>query len=76
MARCNQRRLGIPPISPQSFRRTLENLLREAGVQQLVRRALAGWRTEKAQGIYASVDRGKRDAAGEAVVRLVMGKQQ
>jgi len=32
--------------------------------------------TEKAQGIYASVDRSERGVAGEAVVRLVMGKQQ
>jgi len=63
----------IPPISPQSFRRTWENILREAGVDQLVRRALAGWRTEKAQGIYATVDRRERDAASEAVAKLVMG---
>jgi integrase len=66
----------IPPISVQSFRRTWENILREAGVDQLVRRALAGWRTDKAQGIYASVDRSERDAASEAVVRLVMKKQR
>jgi hypothetical protein len=47
----------LPPISPQSLRRTWENLLREAGIDQLVRRALWGWRTEKAQAIYATVDR-------------------
>ena len=67
---------SIPPISPQSFRRTWENVLREAGVDQLVRRALAGWRTEKAQGIYATVDRAERDAASEAVVALVLGKEE
>lgn len=64
----------IPPISPQSLRRTSENLLRMAGVDQLVRRALAGWRSEKAQAIYASVDRRERDAAAAAVVGLVMGE--
>lgn len=56
----------ITPISPQSFRRTWEKILREAGVDQLVRRALAGWRTDKAQGNYATVDRSERDAASEA----------
>jgi integrase len=62
----------IPPISPQSFRRTWENILRAAGVDQLVRRAMAGWRTEKAQDIYATVDRSERDAASEAVAKLVL----
>lgn len=64
---------GIPPISVHSLRRTWENLLRKAGVESLVRRSMAGWRTEEAQAIYASVDRSERDAAGAAVVRMVMG---
>lgn len=44
-------------ISAHSLRRTWENLLREAGVEQLVRRSMAGWRSEKAQAIYATVNR-------------------
>jgi len=63
---------GITDISAHSLRRTWENLMREAGVDQLVRRALAGWRSEKAQAIYATVAKEERDAAGEAVVRLVL----
>ena len=34
---------------------------------------MAGWRTEKAQAIYAESDCDERLAAGEAFVRLVMG---
>ena len=64
---------GIPPVSLHSFRRTYENLLRQAGVDQLVRRSLAGWRTDDAQEIYAGVDKRERDAAGVAMVQLVMG---
>ena len=63
----------ITDISGHSLRRTWENLLRAAGVDQLVRRALAGWRSEKAQAIYATVAREERDAAGTAVVSLVEG---
>jgi integrase len=66
---------GIPRISAHSLRRTWENLLRRAGVDQLVRRSLAGWRSEEAQAIYANVDRSEREAAGAAVVRLVMGER-
>jgi hypothetical protein len=40
-----------------------------------VRRALSGWRTEKAQAIYATVDRQERDAASRAVLQLVLGKK-
>ena len=65
----------VPPISTQSFRRTWENLLRQAGVDLLVRRALAGWRTDKAQGIYATVDREERDQAAVSVVDFVLGGQ-
>lgn len=67
------RAASVPPVSPQSFRRTLENLERVAGIDPLVRRAVQGWRTERAQGIYATVDRSERDAAAAAVVRLVAG---
>jgi len=66
----------VTPISPHSFRRTLENLARRAGVDELVRRAQAGWRTETAQALYASVDPAERRAAGEAVVRLVMSENE
>ncbi len=65
----------VPPISCQSLRRTWENILRQAGVDMLVRRALAGWRTEKAQGIYATVDREERDQAAVSVVDFVLGSQ-
>jgi len=62
---------GLNPISPHSLRRTFEDLLRNAGVEQLVRRAVAGWRSEKAQSIYANVNRTDRDAAADAFVKLV-----
>ena len=65
------KRAKVPAVSPHSFRRTQENLARKAGVDQLVRRAQAGWRSEKAQAIYALVDNGERVAAGCAVVKLV-----
>ena len=64
-------RAGITEVSPHSFRRTMENLARRAGVDGLVRRAQAGWRTETAQAIYATVDPSERKAAGEAVVSFV-----
>lgn len=63
---------GITDISGHSLRRTWENLLRVAGVDQLVRRAMAGWRTERAQAIYATVAKEEREAAGEAMVNLVL----
>jgi len=64
----------VPPISPQSFRRTWENLLRRAGVDNVVRRAVSGWRTETAQGIYATVAREERDQAADSIVALVQGE--
>ena len=64
---------GIPEISVQSLRRTWENLLRAAGVPDLVRRSIAGWRTKKAQSIYADVKKEERDDASNAVLRLVEG---
>lgn len=60
--------------SLHSFRRTYENLLRQAGVDQLGRPSLAGWRSEEAQEIYAGVDQKERGAAAQALVRLVMRK--
>ena len=68
-------RSGVTPISPHSFRRTWENVLRQAGIDLLVRRSLAGWRTEEAQAIYATVDPAERSAAGRRVVELVLGDQ-
>lgn len=38
------KRAGITPVSPHSFRRTMENLARRAGVDDRVRRAQAGSR--------------------------------
>ncbi len=64
---------GVRPISPHSFRRTYENLLRKAGVDQLVRQSIAGWRTDTAQAIYATVDRSERDDAAKAITELVLG---
>ena len=64
----------LPEFSIHALRRTWENLLRTAGVDDLVRRSMAGWRTEEAQAIYASVDRRERDAAASSVVALVMEK--
>ena len=63
----------VPRVTPHALRRTFEDLTREAGVEQLVRRAIHGWRSERAQGIYATVRREERDAAATAVVRLVLG---
>jgi integrase len=62
---------GITPISLHSLRRTYENLLRKAGVDDLVRRSMAGWRSEEAQRIYANVDPEERQAAAKALVALV-----
>lgn len=67
------RAAGVPEISCHALRRTFEQLLRLAGVDQLVRRSLAGWRSERAQAIYAQVDPSERAAAAAALVRLVGG---
>ena len=65
---------NITPISVHSLRRTWENLARRAGIDQLVRRSMGGWRTEKAQAIYAMSDRAERKEAGSALVQLVVGE--
>jgi len=62
---------GITPISLHSLRRTYENLLRKAGVDDLVRRSMAGWRSSEAQRIYATIDPEERQAAAKAFVALV-----
>lgn len=62
---------GLPRISVHSLRRTYEDLLRQSGTSDLVRRSMAGWRTEKAQAIYAGVARQERDAAVQGLVALV-----
>ena len=64
-------RADVPEVSPHSFRRTYENLLRKAGVEALTRRSLAGWRTSDAQEIYAGVDPEERKAAAGAMLRVV-----
>lgn len=55
----------IPEVSNHSLRRTFENLLRQSGVGDLVRRSLAGWRSEGAQEIYAGVAPSERRKAAE-----------
>lgn len=60
-------------VSLHSFGGRYENLLTKAGVDQLVRRSLAGWRSQDAQDIYACVDRDERDQAARAVLQLVHG---
>ena len=62
---------GLPPITLHSFRRTYENLLRQAGVDDLVRRSLAGWRSSATQTIYAGVDESERAAAVVAMESLL-----
>jgi integrase len=65
-------RAGLPAISPHSFRRTYENLLRRAGVDEHVRRTVAGWRSTDTQAIYASVDPSERAQAAASMTKLVM----
>lgn len=67
---------GVPEISVHSFRRTYENLLRRAGVDDLVRRSMAGWRSEQAQAIYAGVDRTERAQASERMLQLMLGSSK
>lgn len=43
----------------------------KAGVDDLVRRSMAGWRSEEAQRIYANVDPEERREAAKALVALV-----
>jgi integrase len=62
---------SLKEITLHSFRRTYENLLRQAGVDDLTRRSLAGWRTETAQEIYARVDKSERVTAVQAMATLV-----
>lgn len=62
---------GVDRLTAHSFRRTWEGLLRQAGVDGMVRRSLAGWRAEGAQAIYAVVGKEEQARAGAAVVGLV-----
>jgi integrase len=64
----------LPEFSAHALRRTFENLQRMAGVDELVRRAMAGWRSTDAQAINATVAREERDSAAAAVLGLVIGK--
>jgi len=67
------KKAGLPEISPHALRRTYEDLLRRAGVDQMVRRTMAGWQDDKVQAMYASVNPDEMRAAAEAVVNLVRG---
>jgi hypothetical protein len=49
--------------------------MRRAGVDQLVRRSVCGWRTERAQAIYSLTDAEERAEASQAVVKLVLDAQ-
>ncbi len=69
-------RAELPPISLHSFRRTWENLLRRAGVDDLVRRSLAGWRSEAAQAIYAGVAKDERVKAVASVLEMIESEDQ
>jgi integrase len=64
---------GLPRVSPHSFRRTWENVLRRAGVDQMVRRAMAGWRSERAQAIYSQVDLEEAKLEADRAARIVLG---
>ena len=64
---------GVPRITPHSFRRTYENLLRQSGVDDLVRRSVAGWRTNQAQEIYAGIAPEERAAAARRLEAMVTG---
>lgn len=66
-------RAGVRELSPHGFRRTLENLMRKAAVEGVVRRSMSGWRSEEAQNIYEVVDPEDRADAGKALVALVEG---
>lgn len=63
---------GINDVCPHSFRRTFENLLRQAGVDDLVRRSLAGWSTDDAQAIYAGIAKTEREDASKRMFDFVM----
>lgn len=67
------KRAELPEMSPHALRRTWEKLMRKAEVDGMVRRSIAGWRTDTAQMIYSDVDSEDRAAAGRAMLRLVGG---
>jgi integrase len=64
---------GIPEVSAHALRRNYENVLRRCGVDSVVRRDIAGWRSEKVQDIYGRVDANERRAAAQSMARLVLG---
>ena len=66
----------LPEVSAHSFRRSFENLLRKSGVDDVVRRSLAGWRTDTAQAIYAGIDASERVEAAERLERLLTKEQR
>ena len=63
---------GVPPVCNHSFRRTYEDLLRRSGAEDMVRKSLAGWRSDGAQAIYMTVDPSERREAAQNFVDLVM----
>ncbi|MEM7263511.1 MAG: hypothetical protein AAF488_16100 [Planctomycetota bacterium] len=50
------RRAQVRELSPHGFRRTLENLMRKASVEGVVRRSMSGWRSQEAQRSNEVVD--------------------
>lgn len=65
----------LPAITIHSLRRTYENLLRRAGVDEQVRRTMAGWRSTATQAIYAGVDAAERLQAAEALADLLQSRE-
>jgi len=65
--------LGIPYLTPKSMRRTFNDLLRIAGVHEVVLRSIVGHRrdAEDMTDTYSTVDGREQRAALAAVLRLI-----
>lgn len=65
------RTIGIArPITPRTMRRTFNDLTREAGVNNLITRALTGHRSEDIQNDYSTIALEERRRASAKVVDL------
>lgn len=62
-------------ITPHSFRRTFVDLLRQAGVDQVTRRAIVGHAGEAVHERYSTVGAGEAQQAAEAVLRVIGGEK-